>query len=72
MSVIGFDDDVQVCESLFPALTSIHYPSEVIGRQAVQLLLKRIKEKDSLTEQIQETVLVRSMLIERASCQQRA
>jgi len=64
LCVIGFDNDPGVCHSLTPALSSINYPSEQIGRQAVRLLLNQIREGSAMHRQ---TILIKSELIERAS-----
>lgn len=42
LSVIGFDSTVW-CDSLTPALTSVRQPLYMMGRQAVELLVKRIQ-----------------------------
>jgi len=64
ISVIGFDNAEQICCSLSPALTSLEYPSEEIGRQAARLLLRQVKEKKNV---VQETILIPSTLVERES-----
>ncbi len=43
ISVIGFDDDAH-CLQTTPLLTTLRQPYEEIGRQAVQLLLKKIED----------------------------
>jgi LacI family transcriptional regulator, repressor for deo operon, udp, cdd, tsx, nupC, and nupG len=65
ISLIGFDNNEQICHSLSPGLTSLEYPAEQIGRQAVQLLLKQFKLN---TRSLQEMVLIKSRLVERKSC----
>jgi len=67
MSIIGFDNDEQICHSLNPPLTSLDYPSEKIGRHAVQMLLRQIKSGGNSS---QATILVQSELVERNSCAQ--
>ena len=64
ISIIGFDNEQQVCVSLSPTLTSLDYPSDEIGRQAVQLLLRQLKHK----ELGQDTILIKSTLVKRNSC----
>jgi len=65
VSVIGFDNDVRICESLFPALTSLQYPARNMGRNAVKLLLNMLKKRD---DDEHHSVLCPSLLIERESC----
>ncbi len=68
ISIIGFDNNEQICHSLSPSLTSLEYPAEQIGRQAVQMLLKQFKQN---TRSLQETILIKSALVERKSCTER-
>ena len=63
VSVIGLDDSEQVPEG-YPALTSVGFPHFEVGYLAAELLLKQI-ENDSI---LYSTVLIRSHLYERASC----
>ena len=65
VSVIGFDNDIRVCESLSPALTSLEYPSMAMGRCAVKLLLELLKAKGEASS---HSVLCASTLVERESC----
>jgi len=65
VSVIGFDNDIRICESLAPALTSLHYPSMAMGRSAVKLLLELLKAKGDASS---HSVLCASALVERESC----
>jgi LacI family transcriptional regulator len=63
VSVIGVDDTTKPPEG-YPALTTIAYPHFELGYLAAELLLKQI-ENDTL---LYANILVRSNLVERASC----
>ena len=63
VSVIGQDDSEQVPED-YPALTTVGFPHFEVGYLAAELLLKQI-ENDKI---LYSNILVRSYLIERASC----
>lgn len=65
VSVIGFDNDIRICESLSPSLTSLQYPSMAMGRSAVKLLLELLKAKGDASS---HSVLCTSPLVERESC----
>ena len=43
--MIGFDD-VFICESMEPTLSSVHIDKELLGRKSISLLLDRLQEKD--------------------------
>ena len=45
VKVIGFDD-VFICESMEPTLSSVHIDKELLGRKSISLLLDRLQEKD--------------------------
>ena len=62
--VIGFDNEEHICHSLVPTLTSLEYPAEEIGRQAVRMLVRRMKEGNG---ERQDTLLVKSVLVVRGS-----
>ncbi|ATG72562.1 transcriptional regulator [Zobellella denitrificans] len=52
ISVIGYDD-VNMARFTSPPLTTISHPKRTLGRWALELLLKRIKEKDHRPEQLE-------------------
>ncbi|WP_458734198.1 substrate-binding domain-containing protein [Zobellella taiwanensis] len=52
ISVIGYDD-VNLARFTSPPLTTISHPKRTLGRWALELLLKRIKEKDHRPEQLE-------------------
>ncbi|MFA5205849.1 MAG: LacI family DNA-binding transcriptional regulator [Lentisphaeria bacterium] len=65
VSVIGFDNDIRICESLAPSLTSLQYPSMTMGRNAVNLLLSLLQNKG---ESSSHAIRCASTLVERDSC----
>lgn len=65
MSVVGFDNTVELCSSLHPALTSYGMPFAEVGRLAVQALMSRIDTPSLYTQR--ELHLVRGRVVERAS-----
>ena len=52
LSVVGFDD-VEKCEWVQPALTSVNVPKFEMGRKAVHALLERIRYPDAVTSLLQ-------------------
>ena len=42
IGVVGFDNDVELCEIASPSLTSVHQPVEEMGRVAAELLMGMI------------------------------
>ena len=44
MAVVGFDD-LKIASVLDVPLTTVHQPKEEIGRETVNLLLRKIREK---------------------------
>lgn len=48
MSIIGFDNDVAICESLSPALTTINLPYLEIGASAAKRLLSLASGNDEI------------------------
>lgn len=52
ISVIGYDD-VNMARFTSPPLTTISHPKRTLGRWALELLLKRIREKDHQPEQLE-------------------
>ena len=63
MSIIGFDD-IQMAPYLNPPLTTVRQPIREFGVLAVQMLLRRINDPDTLPE----TVVLPTELILRNSC----
>lgn len=49
VSVVGFDD-IPIAEAYLPALTTVHYPAQEIGRLAGIMLLDSINSDQSQTE----------------------
>jgi LacI family transcriptional regulator len=64
IGLIGFTD-INVANILSPALTTVHEPSELIGKKAATLLIEEIENKD--TREIQNIVLPTKLKI-RESC----
>ena len=64
VAIIGFDNDVRVCDALNPRLSSIQYPAEEIGSFAFRLLLAALKNSDRSAI---STTLLPGKLIERES-----
>ena len=64
VSVVGFDNDSRICHSLNPTLSSLDYPSELLGRQAVRLLFARLKDNTAM----QGSLLIDATFHRRASC----
>ncbi|MFA6104170.1 MAG: LacI family DNA-binding transcriptional regulator [Victivallaceae bacterium] len=67
VSVIGFDNDIRICESLFPTLTSLQYPARSLGRKAVKILLNMLKKGG---EEDPHSILCPALLVVRDSCSQ--
>jgi LacI family transcriptional regulator len=51
LSVIGFDNTV-MCKIVEPQLTSVAIQAHEIGRQAMELLIQQIEQKDNLKQRI--------------------
>jgi len=64
ISVIGFDNDQRVCESLMPPLTSIEYPSANIGQCAAEILFEFLKSRGDSSR----SLLIKPTMVERQSC----
>jgi len=47
VSVVGFDD-IDIAERFIPALTTIHQPREMIGSNAVKLLVEAMNAQDPI------------------------
>lgn len=62
LSVMGYDN-VEMCEYVTPALTTIKQPLTLLGKTAAKLILARLKEPTSAYQQVMLPV----ELIERAS-----
>ncbi len=45
VSVVGFDNS-EMCEQMHPSLASVEQPSLEMGRQALEILLQRIRDPD--------------------------
>lgn len=58
LSIIGFDN-ISICELTTPPLTTIAQPIRVMGRKAVELLMKQLDESEThMRTHIMETTLV--------------
>jgi LacI family transcriptional regulator len=57
IAVAGFDDQV-LAGSLTPPLTTVRAPTEEVGRQAVQILVRLIKQEEVVSRLILPTELV--------------
>ena len=64
ISLIGFDNILQLAEVIRPAITIIEQPIEQIAREAVDLLLRRLEKGASHPY---ETVMLKAKLVEGAS-----
>ena len=62
ISLVGFDD-VDFASHLIPALTTIHAPTEQVGKEAVKQLISLINNKE-----VRNVVLLPTELIIRHSC----
>lgn len=67
ISIIGCTNNAIIAD-LVPSLTSIEQYPEEIGRQAIDLLLRRIDEGTTAFEVKPETILIKPELIIRESC----
>lgn len=63
VALVGFDD-LPYADYMCPALTAVAQPAYEIGRQAVQLLLRRLQEPDAPAT----TITLQPRLIVRQSC----
>ena len=52
ISVVGFDD-VQMCDWVEPKLTSVRSPKQELGKRAVDMLIRRIRNPDCSFECVQ-------------------
>ena len=64
ISLIGFDNMLQLAEVIRPAITIIEQPMEEIAREAVGLLLRRLEKGASHPY---ETIMLKAKLVEGAS-----
>lgn len=67
LSVIGAGN-CYISQFIFPPLTTIEQSPEEIGRRAVQLIFKRLEERENNTASPFEHVKLAPRLIERKSC----
>ncbi len=51
ISVIGFDD-MKLCTMVEPKLTTLHVDADGMGRQATDLLIRRIREPQAVVEKV--------------------
>jgi LacI family transcriptional regulator len=51
ISIVGFDD-IDICEKIYPKLTTIHVNKEIMGKRGIERLIYRIGHKNSLSENI--------------------
>ncbi len=61
LSVVGYDN-VQLCDIVYPGLTTIHQPIDQIGEEAVKILI-RVIEEDPAVSQKQTKILEPSLVI---------
>ncbi|NFF79155.1 LacI family transcriptional regulator [Clostridium sporogenes] len=66
VSIVGFDN-IEISESITPALTTIEYPMERISEIVIDLILREIKDKDKNIE----VISLYPKLIGRESCSSR-
>ena len=64
LAVIGYDD-IELASYTTPLLTTIHQPKLEIGRAAIEMLIKRIKDKQAPPQLLSLPV----SLVVRVSCQ---
>lgn len=69
LSLIGFDD-LQASAYVIPPMTSVHVPTETLGRLGVRRLHAKIQEAATGLASMPSCTLVPVSLIERASCKQ--
>ena len=62
IAVVGFDD-LTLAQYLHPALTTVHAPTEEVGRVAFHQLLRLLRE-----EEVEPLTLLPTELIIRQSC----
>lgn len=68
VAVIGFDNDIRICESLTPTLSSIQYPAEKIGRIALDSLIKALTARGATAPSEENLpLLIPGNLVERES-----
>lgn len=65
ISVVGYDDQRTISESLYPALTTVELPYSAMGARSAQLLLNMIGDPDFKAPE--EPVLVRGAMRKRGS-----
>jgi len=66
LSLVGFDD-IEVASLLSPTLTTVSQPIHIIGREAVKILMEKIKGK---AEGVQKKILPVKLIV-RESCRAR-
>lgn len=64
LAVIGFDNEVRICESLQPRLSSIQYPAHEIAQTAFRLLQNALRSPDAADASL---TLLPGKLVERDS-----
>ncbi|HEX5323189.1 MAG TPA: LacI family DNA-binding transcriptional regulator [Capsulimonadaceae bacterium] len=67
LSLVGFDD-LQASAYVIPPMTSVHVPTETIGRLGVRRLHAKIQEAATGLVSMPSRTLVPVTLVERASC----
>jgi LacI family transcriptional regulator len=60
---LGGFDDIYLSQYLIPPLTTVRAPTEQVGREAIQLLIKQIEGQNS-----ESVILLPTELIIRQSC----
>jgi LacI family transcriptional regulator len=65
VSVIGFDNQILIAETLFPQLTTVALPYFEIGRRAAEMITRPNKSEHNKVEKIK----ILCPLVERNSCQ---
>ncbi len=67
VSVLGFDD-IEMVRFLAIPLTTVHVPTNEIGRKATELLIQQIQNPE---QSLNEKMILQARLIERKSCAKR-
>jgi LacI family transcriptional regulator len=67
ISVTGFDD-IEEASAVYPSLTTIRQRTDIISRQAIQMVAQMMKTSEPAIEMTAENILIAPELIIRESC----
>jgi LacI family transcriptional regulator len=68
LSIMGCANLLPLVEYLTPPLTSVEHNATEIGRQACELLIRRLNDGDTPGQYAPETHMMKTTLVKRASC----